>query len=93
MPLPFTYLDFPIGTNLRKRDMWEPIVLKFERKLSTWKHKLLSFAGRLCLISSIALLSLFLLSSSFSYNLFIVCLLRESMVDDILNLKSKISNR
>lgn len=58
MPLPFTYLDFPIGTNLRKRDMWEPIVLKFERKLSTWKHKLLSFAGRLCLISSIALLSL-----------------------------------
>lgn len=46
MSFPFTYLGLRMGANLIKEQMWRNIVKKFEPKLSAWKHKILSFAGR-----------------------------------------------
>ena len=50
--LPFQYLGLPIGARLRSLAFWDPVVDKFEKKLSTWKTKYLSFGGRITLIKS-----------------------------------------
>lgn len=60
---PFTYLGIPIGGNPRRANLWQPILTKMRRKLSTWKQNMLSFGGRLCLINSVlTLLPIFFLS-------------------------------
>nr|KYP36537.1 Putative ribonuclease H protein At1g65750 family [Cajanus cajan] len=64
LSFPFTYLGIPIGANPRKFETWRPIVIKIQKKLSSWKCKVLSMAGRLCLINSV-LTSLPLLFLSF----------------------------
>lgn len=53
LSLPFVYLGIPIGANPRLVDTWKPIVHKFARKLLSWKHKVLSMVGRVCLINFI----------------------------------------
>lgn len=50
---PFVYLGLLIGANLRRAETWEPIVAKFQRKLSKWRQRHLSFGGRVCLIKSV----------------------------------------
>ncbi|KAJ0432745.1 putative RNA-directed DNA polymerase [Helianthus annuus] len=50
---PFNYLDIPIGVNMKKARFWQPIVDKFNRKLSRWKANHLSFAGRMTLAKSV----------------------------------------
>ena len=52
MTLPFIYLGIPIGANPRHNELWDPVVRKCERKLSTWKQRYLSFGGRVTLIQS-----------------------------------------
>jgi len=39
--------------NPRRMQFWEPVVEKVKARLSAWKGKCLSFAGRLCLIKSV----------------------------------------
>ena len=53
LSLPFMYLGIPIGDNPRRNEFWDPILQKCERKLSTWKHRHISFGGRVTLINSI----------------------------------------
>ena len=53
LPLPFMYLGIPIGDNPRRSEFWDPILRKCERKLATWKHRHISFGGRVTLINSI----------------------------------------
>jgi len=53
MGLPFKYLGMPIGGNPRKRVFWNPVVEKIRSRLSRWKGRLLSMAGRICLIKSV----------------------------------------
>ena len=53
MRLPFQYLRVEVGGNPRKKQLWEPIVKKIEDRLTTWKGKLLSMAGRICLLKSV----------------------------------------
>jgi len=53
MTLPFKYLGMVIGGNPRKGQFWEHVVNKIRIKLSSWKGKLLSLAGRVCLIKSV----------------------------------------
>lgn len=61
--IPFVYLGIPIGGNPRRALMWQPILEKMRRKLSSWKQKMLSVGGRICLIKSILMtLPLFFLS-------------------------------
>lgn len=50
MKVPFVYLGILVGANFRRVDTWKPVVEKISRKLASWKHKLLSFGGRVCLI-------------------------------------------
>ncbi|XP_071740089.1 uncharacterized protein [Rutidosis leptorrhynchoides] len=50
---PFTYLGLPIGVPTSHASSWKPIVEKFDKKLSDWKAKSISFGGRLTLIKSI----------------------------------------
>ncbi|KAL4582537.1 hypothetical protein LXL04_007088 [Taraxacum kok-saghyz] len=49
---PFTYLGLPLGANMRIFKHWNPILEKFRSRLSVWKAKNLSFAGRLTLLKS-----------------------------------------
>ncbi|XP_020225210.1 uncharacterized protein LOC109807092 [Cajanus cajan] len=51
LSFPFTYLGIPIGANPRKKETWRPTVIKIQKKLSSWKCKVLSMAGRVCLLN------------------------------------------
>jgi len=63
MTCPFVYLGILIEANVRCLETWEPIILKFKKRLATWKHKHLLFVERLCLINSVlSSLPLFYLS-------------------------------
>ncbi|XP_068479065.1 uncharacterized protein [Phaseolus vulgaris] len=50
MSIPFKYLGLEVGGNPRKIMFWEPILRKLKAKLSAWKGRFLSLAGRICLI-------------------------------------------
>nr|KAJ0201576.1 hypothetical protein LSAT_V11C600315980 [Lactuca sativa] len=49
---PFSYLGLPIGDNMKLTRNWNPIVKKFNAKLSLWKARSLSFGGRLTIVKS-----------------------------------------
>ncbi|GKA37499.1 hypothetical protein Tco_0724064 [Tanacetum coccineum] len=51
--LPFTYLGLPIGSNMNRRDNWDELILKVQKKLMNWKIKLLSIGGRLTLLKPV----------------------------------------
>jgi len=53
MEVPFTYLGIEVGGNPRKKKFWEPVLKKLKSRLSVWKGRFLSMAGRLCLIKSV----------------------------------------
>ncbi|KHN01947.1 hypothetical protein glysoja_040779, partial [Glycine soja] len=42
MHISFLYLGIPVGAIHRKENTWQPIVDKFDRKLTSWKSKVLS---------------------------------------------------
>ncbi|KAJ0445513.1 putative RNA-directed DNA polymerase [Helianthus annuus] len=50
---PFYYLGIPIGANMKRSIFWRPIVEKFKKKLSGWKARHLSLAGRVTLAKSV----------------------------------------
>ena len=53
MEVPFIHLGIEVGGNPRKVKFWEPVLSKLKSKLSVWKWRFLSMAGRLCLIKSV----------------------------------------
>ena len=53
MDIPFTYLGVTIGGNPSRCSFWKPVLSKIRKKLSVWKGRNLSFAGRVCLIKSV----------------------------------------
>ncbi|XP_071694748.1 uncharacterized protein [Rutidosis leptorrhynchoides] len=50
---PFTYLGLPIGVPTSHASSWQPIVEKFDKRLSDWVARSISFGGRLTIIKSI----------------------------------------
>ncbi|XP_071689041.1 uncharacterized protein [Rutidosis leptorrhynchoides] len=50
---PFSYLGMPIGNNMSKKEAWNPVIEKFNKRLSDWKARTLSFGGRLPLLKSV----------------------------------------
>jgi len=53
MGIPFKYLGLEVGGNPRKRKFWEPVLNKLKDRLSVWKGRFLSLAGRVCLLKSV----------------------------------------
>ncbi|XP_022014398.1 uncharacterized protein LOC110913887 [Helianthus annuus] len=45
----FSYLGIPIGVNMKRSKYWDLVINKFSAKLSKWKAKFLSLAGRVTL--------------------------------------------
>ena len=50
MRVPFKYLGLEVGGNPRKKSFWESIIERLSTKLSVWKGRFLSLAGRICLV-------------------------------------------
>jgi len=50
---PFTYLGIPMNTHKISNKDWSMVEERFQKKLSSWKGKLLSIGGRLVLIDSV----------------------------------------
>ena len=53
MGSPFVYLGLPVGGSHKRGDFWNGVIEKVKTRLSRWKGKCLSFAGRVCLIKSV----------------------------------------
>ena len=53
MKTPFNYLGIEVGGNPRKKKFWEPVLNKLKSRLSVWKGRFLSMAGRICLVKSV----------------------------------------
>jgi len=51
--LPCNYMGMPLGSNPRRISTLKPIIDKFWKKLTSWKGRMLSMAGRICLIKSV----------------------------------------
>jgi hypothetical protein len=51
--LPCNYLGLPIGANMKRIRYWGPVIERFQNRLSCWKAKTLSFAGRVTLAKSV----------------------------------------
>jgi hypothetical protein len=51
--LPFKYLGIPIHFRKLKNSEWKPVKDRFEKKLSCWAGKMLSYGDRLNLINSV----------------------------------------
>lgn len=48
-----TYLGMPLGAKSKSRDIWNNVIEKCEKKLTTWKRQYLSLGGRVTLINSV----------------------------------------
>jgi len=53
MGIPFKYLGLEVGGNPRKKSFWDPVISKLNTRLSVWKGRFLSLAGRMCVIKSV----------------------------------------
>ena len=50
--LPMTYVGMPLGAHYKDSSIWNPIIERMEKKLSSWKRLYLSKGGRLTLLKS-----------------------------------------
>ncbi|GKV32990.1 hypothetical protein SLEP1_g41549 [Rubroshorea leprosula] len=50
---PCRYLGVPIGSNNKSIALWKPLIKTFEKKLSQWKGRFLSFGGRITLLNAV----------------------------------------
>ncbi|KAF5754683.1 hypothetical protein HanXRQr2_Chr17g0794051 [Helianthus annuus] len=49
----FIYLGLKVGANMNRVQNWKEVIDTFNRRLSNWRAKLLSFAGRAILVKSV----------------------------------------
>jgi len=53
MVAPFIYLGMPVGGCHKRGDFWNGVIEKVQARLSRWKGRCLTMAGRICLIKSV----------------------------------------
>jgi len=53
MAPPFIYLGLPVGGSHKRDAFWNGVIEKVQARLSRWKGRSLSMAGRICLIRSV----------------------------------------
>ena len=53
MVAPFIYLGMPVGGSHKRGDFWKLVIEKVQARLSRWKGRSLSMAGKICLIRSV----------------------------------------
>jgi len=53
MNIPFLYLGIKVGANHRKKVFWNDMIINIRKRLSKWKGRHLSSAGRVMLIKSV----------------------------------------
>lgn len=51
--LPSCYLSLPLGSTSRRKDVWNPILGRCEKRLVAWKDRLLLAGGRLAFLKSV----------------------------------------
>lgn len=49
----FIYLGLPVGSSMRMKVHWHPVLEKFNSRLADWKARIISFGGRLTLVKSV----------------------------------------
>lgn len=54
--LPISYLGLPLGAKFSLVSIWNPVIKRMSKKLSTWKGKHLSEGGKLVMLKSVWLL-------------------------------------
>ena len=63
---PCTYLGLLLGARFKEKAIWDPIIGRFDKRLSGWKARDLSKGGRLNLIKSVlSSIPAFFLSSQY----------------------------
>lgn len=50
---PSMYLGMPLSIGILKKSPWEPVITRFDKKLSLWKCRYLSFGGRITIMKSV----------------------------------------
>ena len=53
MVSPFIYLGMPVGGSHKRDTFWNGVIEKVQTRLSRWKGRCLTMAGRICLIKSV----------------------------------------
>ena len=53
MVTPFIYLGLPVGGSHKRGVFWSGVLERVQSKLSRWRGRCLSLAGRICLIKSV----------------------------------------
>jgi len=53
MVSPFIYLGMPVGGSHKHGTFWNGVIEKVHTRLSRWKGRCLTMAGRICLIKSV----------------------------------------
>ncbi|KAK1264649.1 hypothetical protein QJS04_geneDACA024279 [Acorus gramineus] len=50
---PTKHLGLPLLKGRMRKEHWDPLIDRFERRLAGWKGKLLSWGGRLTLLQAV----------------------------------------
>lgn len=49
---PFTYLGLPLGAKYKSKEIWNPMIKKFEKRLASWKGLYLFKGGKVTMLKS-----------------------------------------
>lgn len=50
---PLTYLGHPLGAKYKSKEIWNPMIEKFEKKLAAWKWLYLSKDGKVTMLKNV----------------------------------------